>query len=118
MKHLTFDQIPIAISELFQKLNNIEKLLIEQSKQKVNESNEELLTVQQTAIFLNLSVATIYSKVSRGDLPVMKRAKHLYFSKDELMNYLKEGRKKTNQEIELEAEKFLSNTKKGLNNEW
>jgi excisionase family DNA binding protein len=61
---------------------------------------EKLLTVQEVAAFLHLSVPTIYSKVSRGELPVMKRSKRLYFSRIELVNYIKEGRKKTIGEIE------------------
>jgi hypothetical protein len=32
------------------------------------------------------------------------------------MDYIKEGRKKSNAEIEAEAEAYLSNKKKGLNN--
>lgn len=57
------------------------------------EHSEKLLNVQEAAQFLNLTVPTIYSKVSRGELPVMKRSKRLYFSNTELMEYLKEGRK-------------------------
>lgn len=68
---------------------------------------EQLLTVQEAAEFLNLKVPTIYSKVSRGELPVMKRGKRLYFSSTELMEYLKGGRKKSNAEIESEAENYL-----------
>lgn len=72
------------------------------------EPREKLLTVKETAEFLSLSVPTIYSKVSRGELPVMKRSKRLYFSNLELMDYLKQGRQLTNDEIEQEAEKYLS----------
>jgi len=74
---------------------------------------EQLLTVQEAARFLKLTVPTIYSKVSKGELPVMKRSKRLYFSSTELMEYIKEGRKKSNAEIEQEAEAYLSNKKKG-----
>ena len=77
---------------------------------------EQLLTIQQAAEFLSLSVPTLYSKVSKGELPVMKQGKRLYFSRTELMEYIKEGRKKTNAEIEAEAEAYLSDKKKGLNN--
>ncbi|RXG21248.1 helix-turn-helix domain-containing protein [Leeuwenhoekiella marinoflava] len=70
---------------------------------------EQLLTIQEAAQFLNLTVPTIYSKVSKGELPVMKRSKRLYFSSTELMQYLKEGRKKSNSEIEQEADKYFSN---------
>ncbi len=73
---------------------------------------EQLLTVQEAANFLSLSVPTIYGKVSKGELPVMKRSKRLYFSSIDLMDYLKAGRKKSNAEIEAEAEAYLSNKKK------
>lgn len=106
METITFDQLPQAVSQLSQRLANIENLL---SRQQSNSSNEveELLSVQKTAEFLNLSVPTIYSKVSKGELPVMKRSKRLYFSRAELMEYLKKGRKRTNSEIEEGACEYL-----------
>ncbi len=67
----------------------------------------------EAAEFLSLTVPTMYSKVSKGELPVMKRAKRLYFSRTELLDYLKAGRKKSNAEIEAEAEAYLLNRKKG-----
>ena len=78
------------------------------------EQPEQLLTVQEAAQFLDLTVPTIYSKVSKGELPVMKRSKRLYFSNTELMEYLKEGRKKSNAEIEADANAYWSNNRKGL----
>ena len=85
-----------------------------QNNNPTTEQPEQLLTIQEAAQFLNLTVPTIYSKVSKGELPVMKRSKRLYFSNTELMQYLKEGRKKSNVEIEQEAEAHLSNNKKAL----
>ena len=77
---------------------------------------EQLLTIQEAAQFLNLTVPTIYSKVSKRELPVMKRGKRLYFSSIELMEYLKGGKRKSNAELEDEAKAYLSNKKKGLKN--
>ena len=92
----------------------LKRLLIEKQEQPTTEQPEKLLNVQEAAQFLNLTVATIYSKVSKCQLPVMKRSKRLYFSSTELMEYLKEGRKKSNAEIEQEAEAYLLNNRKGL----
>jgi excisionase family DNA binding protein len=78
------------------------------------EAPDKLLTVQEAADFLKLTVPTIYSKVSRGELPVMKRSKRLYFSRKELVDYLKEGRRKSNAEIEAQAESYLLTNMKGL----
>lgn len=80
------------------------------------DQTEKLLTIQEAAEFLSLTVPTMYSKVSKNELPFMKRSKRLYFSSIELMEYLKKGRSKSNAEIEQEAETYLSNNKKRLNN--
>ena len=85
-----------------------------QNKYPTTEQHEQLLTIQEAAQFLNLTVPTLYSKVSKGELPVMKRSKRLYFSRTELIQYLKEGRKKSNTEIEQEAKAYLITNKKGL----
>lgn len=79
-----------------------------------NEEAEQLLTIQQAADFLSLTVPTMYSKVSKNEIPYMKRSKRLYFSRTELMEYLKDGRRKSNAAIEAEAETYLK--KKGGNN--
>ena len=83
-------------------------------EQQPTEQPEQFLNIQEAAQFLNLTVPTIYSKVSKRELPCMKRGKRLYFSSTELMEYIKEGRKKSYAEIEQEAETYLSNNKKGL----
>jgi excisionase family DNA binding protein len=87
-----------------------------QNNNPTTDQPEQLLTIQEAAEFLSLTVPTMYSKVSKGELPVMKRSKRLYFSRTELLEYLKDGRKKSNAEIEAEAKAYLLNNKKGLNN--
>ena len=116
METLTFDQLPQAVTMLTKEVSELKRLFIEKQDQLPTDHPEQLLTIQQAAEFLSLSVPTLYTKVSKGELPVMKQGKRLYFSRTELMEYIKEGRKKTNAEIEAEAEAYLSDKKKGLNN--
>jgi len=101
------------------RLSNIETLLLDLKHQpkevEPTDQPEQLLTIQEAAQFLSLTVPTLYSKVSKGELPVMKRSKRLYFSRTELMEYLKAGRKKSNSEIEAEAQTYLK--RKGGNND-
>lgn len=106
---LTFDQLPKAVTMLTKEISELKKLLTQQQEEKAQEPIEKLLSVQETAKFLNLSVPTIYSKVSRRELPFMKRGKRLYFSSTELLAYLKKGRIKSNRDIEAEANAYLSN---------
>lgn len=93
------------------RLNNIETLLLDlkhtPKEQGEQPEADELLTVQDTAKFLSLSVATVYGLISKGQLPVMKRSKRCYFSKVELINYLKAGKRKTVTELGSEADAYV-----------
>jgi excisionase family DNA binding protein len=60
---------------------------------------------------MRLSVPTMYSKVSKGELPSMKRGKRLYFSRSELMSYIKQGRRSSNDELEAKAEAYFNEKK-------
>lgn len=120
MEQITFEQLPTitletlpkAFTHLFNKVENIERLL--QVKNEPPPEADELLTIQQAAELLKLSVPTLYGLVSRSAIPVNKRSKRLYFSKHELTDYIKAGRKKTVIEIEAEAAQYLNQKKRGL----
>jgi len=113
---LTFNDLPKAVKMLTKEVSELKRLLIEKQEQPSTDQPEQLLTVQEAAAFLSLTVPTLYSKCSKNELPYMKRSKRLYFSRIELLEYLKAGRKKSNAEIEQEAKAYLLNNKKGLNN--
>lgn len=114
IENLTFDQLPKAVSMLTNEISDLKRLLLEKREQQPTEQPEQFLNIQEVAQFLNLAVPTIYSKVSKRELPCMKRGKRLYFSSTELMEYIKEGRKKSYSELEQEAETYLSKNKKRL----
>jgi excisionase family DNA binding protein len=109
MDQITFEQLPTAFTHLFLKVENIERLL--QQQQQFPEQ-DQLLTIQQAAELLKLSVPTVYGLVSRAELPVNKRSKRLYFSKQELTDWIKGGRKKTIAEIQASAQTFISKRKR------
>lgn len=109
---ITFENLPTAVTTLLKEVGELKELFLNQNSQTLP-TPEALLTIQQASEFLNLSVPTIYSKVSKGELPVMKQGKRLYFSSFELMQFIKEGRKKTNAEIEAEAVDYLNKNKGG-----
>jgi len=107
MEQLTFENLPKAVTQLTHEVSEIKRLLLEKSNEQSTEATDQLLTVHETAEFLNLAVPTIYTLVSRSELPVMKRSKRLYFSRIDLMSYLKQGRKKTLAETASEADAYL-----------
>ncbi|AWG25808.1 helix-turn-helix domain-containing protein [Flavobacterium kingsejongi] len=98
MKPFTFDQIPIMMNKIHDKLDYLEKLIARIST--VEENKEELLNIKEASKLLNLSVSTIYSKVCKREIPFNKQGKRIYFYRHELMKWIKSGRVKTYFEIE------------------
>jgi len=108
-ENVNFNNLPEAVNQLSIKLENIEKLLLENSNEKTEA--DQLLTVEEAAKFLNLAPVSIYGKVNKREIPFMKLSKRLYFSRLELMEWIKSGRKKTVSEIEAEANQYLTKKK-------
>lgn len=81
-----------------QRLQNIEGLLIDikhSPESKYSPPEVEFpMTVKEAAEYLRLSVPTVYTLISKGELPSKKRSKRVYFFASDLNNYLKAGGKK------------------------
>ncbi len=108
---ITFEQLPKVVSQLFDKLTSIENILIKQGNSSQPEI-DQLLTIKQAGEILSLSVPTLYGLVSRQAIPVSKRGKRLYFSRFELTEWIKAGRKLTVSEIESQAGAYLEKPKR------
>ena len=109
-------QIKNPFEALEARLYNIEALLTEikhQPAAQASQPEDEVLTVEQTAAFLKLAKQTVYGLISKGQLPVMKRSKRCYFSKSDLLDYLKQGKKNALADSESSAVQYLIKKKKG-----
>src|SRR5215204_3524419 len=72
-----------------------------------NQSEADQIGSIELAIELTgLAKPTIYGLVSERKIPHSKRGKRLYFSRHELLEWLKQGNCKTQAEIKHEAENF------------
>jgi len=109
MVQLSFESLPKIVMELKAQVD-ILTMSIESAKSAKKEN--DLLSTEEAAKFLNLSKSTLYNKVNKRELPVMKQGKRLYFSRVELTNYIKSGKVLSNREIEEQTNNFLSNPKR------
>ena len=110
MEPFNFDKLPEVIRQLFEKVEHIEYLL--SNLETPNTDEREWLTIDEAADFLKVSVAALYSKVSRKEIPVNKPGKRLYFNKTELKEWIRLGKKKTIYDIRSEANDRLNKQKK------
>ncbi len=113
---LTFNDLPKAVARLTNKVSELSSLILKEAEAETNKT-------EQTEVWFDLNELieydpekrkkpTWYSKISRNEVPHYKRGKKVYFLKSEIDEWLKQGRKKTNSEIEAEAETYLSKLKK------
>jgi excisionase family DNA binding protein len=95
--------------------NAIRKVISEQTKQESNSNSlegKDLLTITEAAGMLSLAKPTIYGLVCQSKIPCMKRGKKLYFSRKELTEWIKQGKKKTIAEMQKDADTYLATKKK------
>jgi len=106
---LTFEQLPKAVTQLFDKLENIERLLMGNSNQPQLEP-ERWLNLSELCEYLPDKPVkpTVYGWVHHRLIPCHRRGKKLYFLKSEIDVWLKTGRKKTNAEIEAESREYIA----------
>ncbi len=97
---LTADDISQAIR------NELKALLAENSFGAANTETDDVGGIALAMTLTGLAKATIYSLVSSRKIPHSKRGKRLYFSRRELIEWITNGKRKTQAEITLEAENF------------
>jgi len=110
---ISFDHLPQAVFQLHEKLNNIERLLLEKSNTAQPEPDRwfdlnELVAYDPE----KRSKATFYGYTAKSEIPFQRNKKKLLFLKSEIDLWLKKGRNKTMDEISLKADTYLA--KRGL----
>jgi predicted DNA-binding transcriptional regulator AlpA len=88
---LTFDQLPVFVYELGQKVDNLTTLFASLSTSPVDEVGGIELATQIT----RLSPSRIYALVNQRAIPHKKRGNRLTFRHSELLSWLDEGDRPT-----------------------
>lgn len=106
MENVVFTQL--TIPEIKQLFRHELETYFAQNKQlgAIQVEADQILTIDEAALLVKLTVPTIYGLVHRSGIPYSKKGRRLYFSKQELIDWIKSGRRKTNAEIEAEANKY------------
>ena len=104
MRNITFETLPTAVTLLLDEVNEIKRLLLQKDSKQI-----------EIDCWFNLSElcdyhpdkpkkATVYGWVNSRKIPSHKTNKKLRFLKSEIDLWLKEGKKKTFDEIYRQAE--------------
>jgi excisionase family DNA binding protein len=111
---ISFNELPLAVSQLYNKLSSIEKLLLEKSNEHPSEP-DRWFDLNELCIYHpdKPSKPTVYGWVNAGIIPVHKGGKKLRFLKSEIDSWLMQGRKKTLAETASEAVQYLAKKTRG-----
>lgn len=114
-QNLTFNDLPTAVTRLTNEVSELKSLLLKKAEAPT-EQPEQWLDLNDLIQYdpEKRTKPTWYSKISRNEVPHYKRGKKVYFLKSEIDEWLKQGKCKSNAEIEKEADAYLSNKIKGL----
>jgi hypothetical protein len=116
-KKLTHDTLPQGVTTLLKELREFKNLFIQKQEHTPTEQPEKWLDLNDLILYdpENRTKPTWYSKISRNEVPHYKRGKKLYFLKSEIDEWLRQGKCKSNVEIEQEAEAYLTKLKRNRN---
>lgn len=90
--------------KLEERLDRIERLLV---------SNKTVLTFEEACDYTGISRSYLYKLTSSGDIPFSKpNGKIIFFSKEKLDVWLLQNSKKSNRELQHEALKYISKSKR------
>lgn len=115
---LTFNDLPMVVGELCNRITRMENLLKEKLSQQseIKENMHVPMTVQEACAYLKMPLSTFYYKVKKDDIPVIKQGKHLYIYRDELDKWLESSRKHpVPQNIEEENASMLASHRRKPN---
>lgn len=102
----------LTIDDISRAIRNELQSYFEQQEEK--EREDEIGGIELAIEVTRLAKPTIYSLVSTRKIPHSKRGKKLYFSRRELKEWVKEGKRKTKDEIADEAVNFEVKRKEAI----
>jgi excisionase family DNA binding protein len=110
-----FEVLSSRLSVIEEKLATL--IILGNEIKSLPDAEEDIGNIQLAEKITNLAKPTIYALVAHREIPFMKKGKKLYFSKKELINWIKTGRKYENEDSSIDAIKLLvkRNKRKGRN---
>lgn len=105
---ITFDNLPEAVTQLLQEVAYIKNHLLNQSASTPESmqypAENKFLTVTEVSKMLNISTGAIYNMTSTRQIPFFKKGGRVYFDKKEIDEWIRQDRRKTIKQLQVEAE--------------
>ncbi len=111
MQNIVFTQLSIPeLGQLFH--DTLDRYFTEKHVNLAESEADEIGGIDLAVEITGKAKPTIYGLVHSRSIPHSKQGKRLYFSRKELLDWLRAGKRKTQSELALEAENFSSTNSK------
>jgi excisionase family DNA binding protein len=103
---ISFDNLPQAVAHLVNELETI-KSLVEKSQRPHVKEQRIPIGIDEACKLIGKAKPTVYTLVRKRILPSYKNGKKLYFFRNELLEWIENGRRKTLEEINEDSQSYF-----------
>lgn len=114
--NVTFEELPKLVELLIMKVESLEETIQKSNSLSVTTETDKWLNLAELRDYLPSYPAksTIYAWVSKRTIPSHKPQKKLLFRKSEIDKWVSDNKRKSEAELEQEANNYLTNRKGGM----
>ena len=105
---ITFNDLPETVSQLRKDVREIKRFLFERGNELHSPETEQILTIEEAAELLHVSVDTVRKYMRRHEIVYSRKHKLTYFFRKDIMDWVREGRQMTKREADTKFEKASS----------
>lgn len=103
-KEISFENLPSAVAHLNNQVEELKELILRRESASIPQKKTPI-DIDRACEIIGKAKPTVYTLVRTRQIPCYKSGKKLYFFEDELLEWIRNGRRKTMVEIEAEATK-------------
>ena len=106
MEHneISFENLPSAVAHLNNQVEELKELILRKESVSIPQKKTPI-DIEKACEIIGKAKPTVYTLVRTRQIPCYKSGKKLYFFEDELLEWIRNRRRKTMVEIEAEAAK-------------
>lgn len=108
---IAFEQTQRDVKELKRAISRVESLVFKMAESQIQADDPK--SIDEIEKLTGYTKPTLYGYCQKNKIPHHKKNGRLFFFKSEIIEWIKEGKRKTTQEIGLETDALLSKKKKG-----
>lgn len=110
MEKPTLENLPKLMVDLMEQVGHLKTLLLNQNTKK---HSDEPIGIKEVSRLTGLKVTTLYGYCSEKKIPYHKpkNGKINLFFRDEIIAWIKEGKVKSSDDVQLDVDDFLSSRK-------